>query len=113
VGWLVSAGQRGQKSLADVPFPELLASKGVIPGIKVDKGAAFGRRGPEETMTEGLDGLSERLEKKDGTPTITRLHVNAHDAHPGRRAGVVAERTLKVLKRRMPGAVPGAFLSGG
>ena len=51
-----------QKSLADEPFPELLKKKGVIPGIKVDKGAKplpFGKEG--ETVTEGLDGLRERL----------------------------------------------------
>ena len=44
-----------------MPFPELLANEGVLPGIKVDTGtkplAAF----PEETVTEGLDGLRERL----------------------------------------------------
>jgi fructose-bisphosphate aldolase class I len=190
-----------QSSLAGQPFPQLLASKGVIPGIKVDQGAKpLAGGGPEETVTEGLDGLRERLQKYkaagarfakwravitigNGTPTDYSIHVNAHalaryaalcqeagivpivepevlmDADntvevceqvtdrtlaavfhelyqqrvllegmvlkPNmvvsglkcpKQAGVqeVAERTLKVLKRHVPGAVPGiAFLSGG
>jgi len=190
-----------QKGLDGTPFPQLLASKGVIPGIKVDAGAKpLVNGGPEETITEGLDGLRERLAKYkaagarfakwrgvivigDGTPSDYAIHVNAHalaryaalcqeagivpivepevlmdadntievcesvtdrvleavfhelyqqrvllegivlkpnmvvsGAKCPTQAGVaeVAERTLKVLKRRVPGAVPGiAFLSGG
>src|SRR3954464_10341342 len=37
------------------PFPQLLASKGVIPGIKVDKGAKPLALADGETVTEGLD----------------------------------------------------------
>jgi fructose-bisphosphate aldolase class I len=43
------------------PFPELLLARGVIPGIKVDKGAKALANAPGETITEGLDGLRERL----------------------------------------------------
>src|SRR6187551_1842560 len=43
------------------PFPELLASRGVIPGIKVDMGAKPLANAPGETITEGLDGLRERF----------------------------------------------------
>ncbi len=43
------------------PFPELLSSKGIIPGIKVDKGAKPLANAEGETITEGLDGLRERL----------------------------------------------------
>ena len=43
------------------PFPELLESKGVIPGIKVDKGAKPLALAEGETITEGLDGLRDRL----------------------------------------------------
>ena len=51
-----------QKSLAGQSFAELLSSKGVIPGIKVDKGAQrLAGGGLEETVTEGLDGLRDRL----------------------------------------------------
>ena len=43
------------------PFPKLLASKGIIPGIKVDTGAKPLALAEGETVTEGLDGLRERL----------------------------------------------------
>ena len=46
-----------------MPFPELLESKGIIPGIKVDKGAKPLALAPGETITEGLDGLRARLEE--------------------------------------------------
>ena len=51
-----------QSTSDGVPFPKVLADKGIIPGIKVDKGAkplALAAEG--ETVTEGLDGLRERL----------------------------------------------------
>jgi fructose-bisphosphate aldolase, class I len=50
-----------QKTKAGVPFPEYLAKQGMIPGIKVDNGAKPLAGFPGETMTEGLDGLRERL----------------------------------------------------
>jgi fructose-bisphosphate aldolase, class I len=50
-----------QSSAEGTPFPELLESKGVIPGIKVDKGAKPLALAEGETITEGLDGLRERL----------------------------------------------------
>jgi fructose-bisphosphate aldolase class I len=43
------------------PFPKLLESQGVIPGIKVDMGAKDLAHAPGEKITEGLDGLRERL----------------------------------------------------
>jgi fructose-bisphosphate aldolase, class I len=43
------------------PFPKLLESKGIIPGIKVDTGAKPLALTEGETITEGLDGLRERL----------------------------------------------------
>src|SRR3546814_2188934 len=52
-----------QKALDGTPFPKLLAAKGVLPGIKVDKGAKDLPGAPGETITEGLDGLRERLVK--------------------------------------------------
>ena len=42
-------------------FPELLAAKGVVPGIKVDTGAQPLAATAGETVTEGLDGLRKRL----------------------------------------------------
>jgi fructose-bisphosphate aldolase class I len=51
-----------RQSAADgTPFPKLLESKGIIPGIKVDKGAKPLALADGETITEGLDGLRERL----------------------------------------------------
>ena len=50
-----------QPALDGTPFPRLLESQGVIPGIKVDKGAKELAHAPGETITEGLDGLRERL----------------------------------------------------
>jgi fructose-bisphosphate aldolase class I len=55
-----------QKCHDGTPFPALLASKGVIPGIKVDKGAKPLAYAEGETVTEGLDGLRERLEEYRG-----------------------------------------------
>jgi fructose-bisphosphate aldolase, class I len=43
------------------PFAELLSSRGIVPGIKVDKGAKALALYPGEKITEGLDGLRERL----------------------------------------------------
>src|SRR2546423_6289688 len=43
------------------PFPKLLESKGIVPGIKVDTGAKPLALADDETVTEGLDGLRERL----------------------------------------------------
>jgi fructose-bisphosphate aldolase class I len=42
-------------------FVEILEGKGIIPGIKVDKGAKPLPFAPGETITEGLDGLRQRL----------------------------------------------------
>ncbi|UCD36786.1 MAG: fructose-bisphosphate aldolase class I [Fidelibacterota bacterium] len=84
-----------QKSLDGTPFPELLKAKGIIPGIKPDKGAKPMAGFPGEKITEGLDGLRERLEEYrnlgagfakwravitigDGIPTNTCINANAH-----------------------------------
>ena len=84
-----------QKAKDGTPFPELLTKKGIIPGIKVDTGAKplAGFKG--ETITEGLDGLRERLVEyyklgarfakwravidiADGIPTPFAIEANAH-----------------------------------
>ena len=46
-----------QKAQDGTPFPALLAERGIIPGIKVDKGTIEPPGFPGETITEGLDGL--------------------------------------------------------
>ena len=50
-----------QKSAAGVPLPELLKAQGIVPGIKVDKGTLPLPEFPGETLTQGLDGLAQRL----------------------------------------------------
>ena len=50
-----------QKDSASKPFSEVLKSRGIIPGIKVDAGAKELALHPGEKVTEGLDGLRERL----------------------------------------------------
>jgi fructose-bisphosphate aldolase class I len=48
------------------PIPDLLASEGMVPGIKVDTGAKPLAGHPEETVTEGLDGLRDRIDEYVG-----------------------------------------------
>ncbi len=189
-----------QKAKDGTPLVKLIEAAGSIPGIKVDAGAKPLAGCPGETITEGLDGLRERLVEyhklgarfakwravidiAPGIPTYTCIKTNANALAryaalcqengivpivepevlmdgdhtidtceavtewvlkevfqelsyqrvvlegmvlkpnmivPGKKctmqAGVdeVAERTVKVLKRCVPSAVPGiAFLSGG
>ena len=42
-------------------IPELISNTGAVPGIKVDTGAKTIADSPEEKITEGLDGLRDRL----------------------------------------------------
>jgi fructose-bisphosphate aldolase, class I len=50
-----------QKSSGGTPLADVLSSQGLVPGIKVDTGAEPLAGFPEETVTEGLDGLRDRL----------------------------------------------------
>jgi fructose-bisphosphate aldolase class I len=84
-----------QKTNDGVLFPDYLAGKGVLPGIKVDTGAKNLALCPGEKVTEGLDGLRERLAAYfklgarfakwravitigEGIPSHTCLYANAH-----------------------------------
>ena len=84
-----------QSTRDGVPFPQYLADQGMIPGIKVDKGAKALAGFPGEKVTEGLDGLRERLAEYvelgakfakwravitigDGLPTDYCIAANAH-----------------------------------
>jgi fructose-bisphosphate aldolase class I len=84
-----------QKAADGTPFPELLSRRGIVPGIKVDQGAKALAGYPGEKVTEGLDGLRERLAEYrglgarfakwraviaigDGVPTPVCLDANAH-----------------------------------
>lgn len=52
-----------QKHKDGTPFVELLAKQGAVPGIKVDKGLVDLPNCPGEQITQGLDGLTERLKQ--------------------------------------------------
>ena len=84
-----------QATSGGVPFPTALAAAGTIPGIKVDTGAHPLAGSPEEKVTEGLDGLRDRLAEYgrlgarfakwravitigDGIPTDYCIRANAH-----------------------------------
>jgi fructose-bisphosphate aldolase class I len=55
-----------QKSSTGAPLAEALAVQGILPGIKVDTGAKPLAGSPDETVTEGLDGLRDRLREYRG-----------------------------------------------
>ena len=52
-----------QKTTLGLTIPELISKHGAIPGIKVDKGSKLLAGSKDETVTEGLDGLRERLKE--------------------------------------------------
>lgn len=52
----------GQKDDNGVPLPEVAASQGIVPGIKVDKGKIPMANAPGDEITQGLDGLEQRLQ---------------------------------------------------
>jgi fructose-bisphosphate aldolase class I len=97
-----------QQSSTGTPFPELLEHQGIIPGIKVDSGAKR-LAGTEENITEGLDGLRDRLKEYsqmgarfakwravirigDTLPTRACVLANAHAL--ARYAGLCQEQGL-------------------
>jgi fructose-bisphosphate aldolase class I len=55
-----------QKSSDGMPLAQVLSRQGIVPGIKVDTGAEPLAGAPEETVTEGLDGLRDRLAEYHG-----------------------------------------------
>ncbi len=88
------------------PFPEVLSSQGILPGIKVDTGAKDLAGFPGEKVTEGLDGLRDRYAEYrdlgarfakwravitigDAIPTRGCIHANAHAL--ARYAGLAQE----------------------
>jgi fructose-bisphosphate aldolase, class I len=84
-----------QKANDGAPIPQYLAKKGILPGIKVDKGVSNLPFTKEEKVTEGLDGLQKRMKEYfdlgcrfakwravitigEGIPTHACLYANAH-----------------------------------
>jgi fructose-bisphosphate aldolase class I len=77
-----------QKTRNDRSFVEVLEQQGIIPGIKVDKGAKPMANFPGEKVTEGLDGLRERLaeyRKLGGRFAKWRAVISVSDNIPARR----------------------------
>ena len=98
-----------QQSRDGVPLAEVLRSQGIIPGIKVDKGARPLAFADGETVTEGLDGLRGRFEEYrrlgagfgkwravysigEGRPSTGCVRANAHAL--GRYAALCQEAGL-------------------
>ena len=84
-----------QMSNSNKTIPDLISSSGAVPGIKVDTGAKVLAGSPEEKITEGLDGLRERLKEyyklgarftkwrgvyniSNKYPSKLSIHSNAH-----------------------------------
>ncbi len=84
-----------QASSTGTPLAQVLAGRGIVPGIKVDTGAKSLAGAPGETITEGLDGLRDRLAEyrgmgarfakwravihiADALPSRTCVSANAH-----------------------------------
>ena len=84
-----------QKSSTGIALADLLAQQGIIPGIKVDNGAKPLAGSPGENITDGLDGLRERLKEyrdmgarfakwraviavSDTLPSTACVQANAH-----------------------------------
>ena len=98
-----------QSTAGGTPFPKALESAGVMPGIKVDTGAKDFAAHPGEKVTEGLDGLRDRMTEYrelgarfakwravitigDGIPSTACLNANAHAL--ARYAALVQEAGL-------------------
>jgi fructose-bisphosphate aldolase class I len=98
-----------QKAKDGLSFPQVLSGQEIIPGIKVDKGAKSLAGFPGEKVTEGLDGLRERLSEYremgarfakwravivigDGVPTTFCVKTNAQAL--GRYAALCQEADL-------------------
>ena len=84
-----------QSTKDGVPFTQVMKKNGIIPGIKVDKGTQPLAGFPGDVVTEGLDGLRERLQEyaklgaqfakwraviniTDENPSSTAIEANAH-----------------------------------
>jgi fructose-bisphosphate aldolase class I len=98
IGGVILFDETLRQSARDgTPFSKLLTGRGIVPGIKVDKGSRALAQFPGEKVTEGLDGLRDRLAEyrqlgakfakwravieidEKGIPTDFAIHANAHE----------------------------------
>jgi len=99
-----------QQKKDDTAFLNVLSDAGILPGIKEDTGAKEISVHPGEKLTEGLDGLRDRLKEyfqMGARFAKWRAVIAIGDGLPSRSG-------LEGLLRTVPAALPGiAFLSGG
>lgn len=113
IGGMIMYDETVRQSTSDgTPFPEYLSSRGIVPGIKPDKGAKPLEFSPDEKYTYGLDDLPDRLaeyyelgcrftkwrtvitvDEEQGLPSRYALRVNAQSqaryAAIAQNAGIV------------------------
>ena len=95
IGGVILYDETIKQSSGSKTIPELIAESGAVAGIKVDTGAKSLAGSPDEKITEGLDGLRERLKEyyklgarftkwrgvysiSDKYPSKLSIHSNAH-----------------------------------
>ena len=110
-----------QKTASGKSIPDLIKSFGSIPGIKVDTGVKKLAGSPEERITEGLDGLGERLEeyyKLGARFTKWRAVYNISEKYPSElaitsNAHTLARYAVLVQKAKMvPIVEPEVLMDG-
>src|SRR3989339_696974 len=99
-----------QKDSTGKLFIELLKEKGIIPGIKVDKGTIDMPLHPEEKITEGLDGLLENarilaeyayLSQKAGIVPIVEPEVLLDGDHDLEKSEEITTKVLKIVFEKL------------
>lgn len=89
-----------QQTAAGIPMPEALAKQGIMPGVSVDKGTVPLVAFPDEEITEGLDGLSLRLDeyrKLGACFTKWRAVITISEELPTRTCIDINARTLALF----------------
>jgi fructose-bisphosphate aldolase class I len=86
----------GQRADDGTPLPEILVRQGIVPGIKVDKGTTPLAHAPGDTITQGLDGLAERLRayKAQGARFAKWREVYAIGGHNPTPLGIEANAEM-------------------
>ena len=89
-----------QQTLAGVPFAQALEQAGIVPGIKVDAGAKPLAGFADEVVTEGLDGLRERLARiRRHGRALRQVARRDHDRRRRSRAAGCIEANAHALAR--------------
>jgi len=86
----------GQISDNGILLPEVLARRGIVPGIKVDKGTGPLALSPGDLITYGLDGLAERLQhyKSQGARFAKWREVYSISEHNPTALGIAANAEM-------------------